>query len=72
MPHGGNAKKDLRLLEQMGQTLLYMINCISIVLNGRNHRGTLRGTLRGGLRGSLRTLPYRRIYINPVVGQKQK
>ena len=45
-----------------------MINCISIVLNGRNHRGTLRGTLRG----SLRTLPYRRIYINPVVGQKQK
>ena len=22
----------------------YMINCISIVLNGRNHRGTLRGT----------------------------
>ena len=32
----------------------------------------LRGTLRGGLRGSLRTLSYRRIYINPVVGQKQK
>ena len=23
-----------------------MINCISIVLNGRNHRGTLRGSLR--------------------------
>ena len=45
-----------------------MINCISIVLNGRNHRGTLRGSLRGGLR----TLSYRRIYINPVVGQKQK
>ena len=32
----------------------------------------LRGTLRGTLRGSLRTLSYRRIYINPVVGQKQK
>ena len=28
--------------------------------------------LRGGLRGGLRTLSYRRIYINPVVGQKQK
>ena len=24
------------------------------------------------LRGGLRTLSYRRIYINPVVGQKQK
>jgi hypothetical protein len=35
-------------------------------------RGTLRGTLRGGLRGSLRTLSYRRIYINPAAGQKQK
>ena len=32
----------------------------------------LRGTLRGRLRGGLRTHPYRRIYINPVVGQKQK
>ena len=40
-----------------------MINCISIVLNGHNHRGTLRGTLRGGLRGGLRSLPYRRIFI---------
>ena len=45
-----------------------MINCISIVLNARNHRGTLRGNFRG----KLRTHPYRRIYINPVVGQKQK
>ena len=32
----------------------------------------LRGGLRGTLRGGLRTLSYRRIYINPVVGQKQK
>ncbi len=35
-------------------------------------RGTLRGRMRGGLRGGLRTLSYRRIYINLVVGQKQK
>ena len=30
--------------EQKGQILLYMISCISRVLNGRNHRGRLRGT----------------------------
>ena len=35
-------------------------------------RGGFRGSFRGTLRGSLRTLSYRRIYINPVVGQKQK
>ena len=29
--------------EQKGQTLPYMINSISIMLNGRNHRGSLRG-----------------------------
>ena len=28
--------------------------------------------VRGTFRGKLRTHPYRRIYINPVVGQKQK
>ena len=41
-------------------------------MNVTGLRGTLRGSLRGGLRGGLRTLSYRRIYINPVVGQKQK
>ena len=41
-------------------------------MNGTGLRGSLRGGLRGTLRGGLRTLSYRRIYINPVVGQKQK
>ena len=30
---------------QKGQTFPYMINCISIMLNGRNHRGSFRGSL---------------------------
>ena len=34
-------------LIRIKRVLPYMINCISIVLNGRNHRGTLRGSLRG-------------------------
>ena len=40
--------------------------------NVAGFRSRFRGTLRGSLRGGLRTLSYRRIYINPVVGQKQK
>ena len=43
--------------------LLYML----VFVRGLSNAGD-----RGGLRGSLRTLSYRRIYINPVVGQKQK
>ena len=31
------------MMGQKGQTLPYMINCISIMLNGRNHRGSFRG-----------------------------
>ena len=38
------------MMGQKGQIFLYMINCISIVLNGRNHRGSFRGSSRGSLR----------------------
>ena len=31
------------MMGQKGQIFLYMINCISIMLNGRNHRGSFRG-----------------------------
>ena len=60
---------ERKCTEEEQNGLPYMINCISIVLNGRNHRGTLRispersesakrmhwqgCSLRGGLRGGL-------------------